>query len=206
MAKYTEAKCRLCRREGKKLFLKGERCYSPKCPLDRKGALPPGQHGQKGSRRLSSYGQQLREKQKVKRMYGVLERQFRRYFDQARKKKETTGEALLQILESRIDNVVFRLGLVPSRSVARQLISHGHALVDGRRVNTPSFQMKPGQTVTLDSLGSKLKEVKDSLEKDTKIPEWLQRKAIVGKIVRLPKREEIEADIATDLIVEHYSR
>ena len=120
MARYTDAKCRLCRREGVKLFLKGERCHTPKCPIDKKGPIPPGQHGPKGLRRMSDYGRQLREKQKAKRLYGVLERQFRRYYGQAAKKRGTTGEFLLQLLESRLDNFVYRLGLTPSRSVARR--------------------------------------------------------------------------------------
>lgn len=207
MARQRGAKCRLCRREGIKLFLKGERCYSPECPIERKGALPPGEHGQKRARRLSSYGEQLREKQKAKRIYGVLEKQFRRYFKQARKVRENTGKILFQILESRLDNVVFRLGLTPSRSVARQLVNHGFILVDGQKVDVASYQVKPGQIVTLSTKGLKLKEVKDSLaEKGRKIPEWLQRKAAVGKIVRLPEREEVEVDINENLIVEYYSR
>ncbi len=207
MAKYKDAKCRLCRREGVKLFLKGERCYSPKCPIERKGAVPPGEHGSKRQRRLSNYGQQLREKQKVKRIYGVLERSFRRYFKEARRVKEATGKMLLQILESRLDNVVFRLGLTPSRSVARQIVRHGFVLVDGQKANLPSYQVKPEQIVTLTTEGLKLKQVKDSLiEKERIIPKWLQRKAAVGKIKRLPEREEIEVDINEDLIVEYYSR
>ncbi len=207
MARYLGAKCRLCRREGIKLFLKGERCYSPKCPIEKKGAVPPGEHGQKRQKRVSDYGQQLREKQKVKRTYGVLEKQFRRYFKKARRVKEATGEALLQILESRLDNVVFRLGLVPSRSVSRQIVNQGLVLVDGQRVDIPSYQVKPGQIITLVSKGLELKQVKDSLaEKGRKVPEWLQKKAVVGKMIRLPERKEIEADINEGLIVEYYSR
>ncbi|HUS60388.1 MAG TPA: 30S ribosomal protein S4 [Nevskiaceae bacterium] len=208
MARYKEAKCRLCRREGIKLFLKGERCYSPKCPIERKGAVPPGQHGQKRRRRMSDYGHQLREKQKVKRLYGVLERQFRSYFKKASKTKEGTGKVLLQVLESRIDNVVFRLGFVPSRSTARQLVSHGFVLVDGnKKVNIASQQLNPGQTISLTSGGLNLDYVKKSLaEKERKIPDWLTRKAAVGKMIRLPEREEIETDIDESLIVEYYSR
>lgn len=206
MARYKDAKCRLCRREGTKLFLKGERCYSPKCPIEKKGAVPPGQHGQKRVGRMSDYGRQMREKQKVKRVYGVLEKQFRSYFKKARRVKEATGEALLQILESRLDNVIFRLGLVPSRSVGRQIVSHGLILVDGKKVNIPSYQVKPGQVIALISKGLELKQVKDSLAEKRKIPEWLQRKAVVGKMVRLPERKETEADINEDLIVEYYSR
>lgn len=207
MARYTDAKCRLCRREGAKLFLKGERCYSPKCPIERKGAVVPGQHGQKRRSRLSDYGRQLREKQKTKRLYGVLERQFKNYFKKAAKAKEATGERLLQFLETRLDNVVFRLGLAPSRSVARQLVSHGHVLVDGKKVNIPSYQVKPGQVVTLAPKGLKIDLVKKSLaEKERKIPAWLERKAAVGKVARLPKREEMDIDIDEHLVVEFYSR
>jgi len=207
MARYPDSKCRLCRREGTKLFLKGERCFSPKCPLEKKGAVAPGQHGLKMRRRLSEYGVQLREKQKAKRTYGVLERQFRRYFKKAFKKRGVTGEALLQLLESRLDNVVYRLGFVPSRSVARQLVRHGHILVDGKKVDIPSYQVKPGQVINLNPKAMKIEVVKKSLaEKKKEIPSWLQKKAAVGKIIRLPTREEIGADIAEQLIVEYYSR
>ena len=207
MARYPDSKCRLCRREGTKLFLKGERCFSPKCPLEKKGAVAPGQHGLKMRRRLSEYGVQLREKQKAKRTYGVLERQFRRYFKKAFKKRGVTGEALLQLLESRLDNVVYRLGFVPSRSVARQLVRHGHILVDGKKVDIPSYQVKPGQVINLNPKAMKMEVVKKSLaEKKKEIPSWLQKKAAVGKIIRLPTREEIGADIAEQLIVEYYSR
>jgi len=207
MARYLDSKCRLCRREGTKLFLKGERCFSPKCPLEKKGAVAPGQHGLKMRRRLSEYGVQLREKQKAKRTYGVLERQFRRYFKKAFKKRGVTGEALLQLLESRLDNVVYRLGFVPSRSVARQLVHHGHILDDGKKVDTPSYQVKPGQVINLNPKAMKMEVVKKSLaEKKKEIPSWLQKKAAVGKIIRLPTREEIGADIAEQLIVEYYSR
>ena len=207
MARYLDSKCRLCRREGTKLFLKGERCFSPKCPLEKKGAVAPGQHGLKMRRRLSEYGVQLREKQKAKRTYGVLERQFRRYFKKAFKKRGVTGEALLQLLEPRLDNVVYRLGFVPSRSVARQLVRHGHILVDGKKVDIPSYQVKPGQVINLNPKAMKMEVVKKSLaEKKKEIPSWLQKKAAVGKIIRLPTREEIGADIAEQLIVEYYSR
>ncbi len=207
MARYLDSKCRLCRREGTKLFLKGERCLTPKCPLEKKGAVAPGQHGLKMRRRLSEYGVQLREKQKAKRTYGVLERQFRRYFKKAFKKRGVTGEALLQLLELRLDNVVYRLGLVPSRSVARQLVHHGHILVDGKKVDIPSYQVKPGQVINLNPKAMKIEVVKKSLaEKKKEIPSWLQKKAAVGKIIRLPTREEIGADIAEQLIVEYYSR
>lgn len=207
MAKYINPKCRLCRREGGKLFLKSERCYSPKCPLERKGAVPPGQHGQRGKRRLSEYGFQLREKQKTKRIYGVLERQFRRYFEQASRAKGETGQVLMRILETRLDNVLYRLGFTPSRSVARQLVSHRHVLVDNRKINLPSFSVKPGQIISLVPKVLELAVIKKSLtEKGRKIPSWLKRKAAIGTIVRLPEKEEIEGEINENLIVEYYSR
>lgn len=207
MTQSKDSICRLCRREGMKLFLKGERCYSPKCPIERKGAVPPGQHGQKRRRRPSSYGEQLREKQKVKRIYGVRERQFKRYFEKAIKVKEATGKVLLQLLETRLDNLVFRLGLVPSRSMGRQLVSHNFVLVDGKKVNIPSYQVNPNQIISLTTKGLNLDYVKKSLaEKDRKVPKWLTRKAAVGKMIRLPEREEVEADINETLIVEYYSR
>ena len=207
MARYTDAKCRLCRREGTKLFLKGERCYSPKCPIERKGAVPPGQHGSRRMRRPSQYGQQLREKQKAKRLYGILERQFRGYINKAAKHPQATGAVLFQLLESRLDNVVYRLGLAPSRSVARQLVSHGHVYVNGKRVNIASYQVKPGDTVRLDDKAMKIPAVaKDWSDRAKNMPKWLQRKGPVGRIVRLPEREEIELNIDDKLIVEYYSR
>lgn len=207
MARYKDAKCRLCRREGVKLFLKGTRCFSPKCPIERRGGVPAGQHGQRGLRRLSEFGVQLREKQKAKRLYGVLERQFRRNFEQAAKVREATGEALLQLLETRLDNVVYRLGFTLSRGIARQLVTHGHILVDGKKVNIPSYRVRPGEIISLAPKGLKISQVKTALEeKDRVIPGWLERKAAVGKVVRLPKREEIDASINEQLIVEFYSR
>lgn len=200
-------KCRLCRREGRKLFLKGERCYSAKCPLEKKGAVPPGVHGHKGRRRISDFGQQLREKQKLKRIYGVRERQFKVYVDLAGKKEGETGENLLQILELRLDNVVYRLGLSPSRSVARQLVSHGHCQVDGQKVNIASYQLKPGQTVSLGPKGLTISHVTKMLaNKDYRLPQWLKRKAAVGRIERMPQREEIDTEVDEKLIIEYYSR
>lgn len=205
--RYLDPKCKLCRREGKKLFLKGERCYSPKCPLEKKGAVSPGIHGLRWRKRLSEFGQQLREKQKAKRIYGVSERQFKRYFEQAGKKRGKTGEALLRILESRLDNVVFRLGFVPSRSIARQIVSHGHLQVDGKKVNLPSCQLKPGQTISFTSKGLAMDQVKKMLSnKEYQVPGWLKRKAAVGKVERLPEREEIDTEVDEKLIVEYYSR
>jgi len=207
MARITGAKCRLCRREGTKLFLKGDRCFSPKCPIERKGAVPPGQHGPRGRRRISEYGQQLREKQKAKRLYGVLERQFRRYYQEAAKTRGATGETLLQILESRLDNVVYRLGLTPSRSIARQLVSHGHVFVNDRRVNIASYRVKPEETIRLSQKGMKIPQVeKDWADRAKKLPRWLQRRGPIGKITRLPSQDEIETEIDNKLIIEHYSR
>jgi small subunit ribosomal protein S4 len=208
MGRYLDAKCRLCRREGMKLFLKGDRCLSQKCPIEKKGAVPPGTHGLgRRRRRPSEYGAQLREKQKAKRLYGVREKQFKKYFDRARKEKQATGEALFQILEFRLDNVVYRLGLAPSRTAARQLISHGHIQVGGKKVDIPSYEVKLGETIGLSPQGAKIGLVKDYLErKDIKIPVWLERKATVGKVKRLPKRDEIEANVNEQAIVEFYSR
>jgi small subunit ribosomal protein S4 len=206
MARYTDAKCRICRREGKKLFLKGERCYSPKCPIEKKGAVPPGQHGVKRGTR-TDYGQQLREKQKAKEIYGVLESQFRRYFNEASKAREVTGKKLLQILELRLDSILFNSDLAPSRSVARQLITHGHVLVDGKRVDIPSYQLRVGQTVSLGPKALEIAVVKKALvDKTRSIPAWLNRKAAVAKVVRLPERDEMNMDIDENLIVGYYSR
>jgi len=206
MARYTDAKCRLCRREGRKLFLKGERCFSAKCPIAKKGALPPGQHGQKRAGRLSEYGVQLREKQKAKRIYGVLERQFKNYFKKAALKKKGAGLKLLQLLELRLDNVIFRAGLVFSRSIARQIITHGFCLIDGKKVDIPSYQLKPGQVISLNVKGLKLGQVKKALAAKQPAVKWLKRKAAVIKVERLPEREEIKTDINESLIIEFYSR
>ena len=206
MARYTKAKCKLCRREGIKLFLKGERCFSTKCPIEKKGAVPPGQHGQKRKRKPSDYGIQLREKQKTKRIYGVLEKQFKNLFKKAVSKKEGTGLQMLQFLELRLDNIVFRGGLVFSRSTARQIISHGLCLVDGKKLDIPSYQVKPGQVITLNTKGLGMDAVKKSLASKQPIPKWMKRKAAVLKVERLPEREEIESNINEQLIVEFYSR
>lgn len=156
---------------------------------------------------MSEYGAQLREKQKAKRTYGVLERQFKRYFEKARKVSGATGETLLRMLELRLDNVLYRLGFSPSRSASRQLVSHGHVLVSGKRVNIPSYQVKVGETISFSTRGFKTPEVQETIgQKDVIIPLWLERKAAVGKVKRLPKRDEIEGDIAEQLIVEYYSR
>ena len=200
------ASCKKCRRANEKLFLKGERCYTH-CPIEKKGAVPPGQHGLRSSmRRMSDYGRQLREKQKVKRIYGLSERQMKNYFQKAFKVRQATGEVLLQLLESRLDNVLYCLGFVNSRHLARQLVGHKHVLVDGKKVNIPSYQLKKNQTVSLGPKALKLASVKKALAEKTKVPEWLKKKAAVGQMVRLPKRDEIEGDINDQLIVEYYSR
>jgi len=207
MARYLGPKCRLCRREKTKLFLKGDRCNSPACPLDRRGAVPPGQHGLKTSRsRVSEYGRQLREKQKLKRTYGLLEKQLHHFFKKAQKSKKAAGEVLLQMLESRLDNIVFKLKFAPSRAFARQLISHKHVLVEGKKVNIPSSMVKPGEIISLDEKALKIEEVKKSLQAKEELPAWLKKKAAVGQMVRLPERKEIEGDINEQLIVEYYSR
>ena len=199
MGRYTGPKDRLSRREGTDLFGKGSK-------LTRLN-VPPGVHGAKGTRGSSQYGRQLREKQKVKRIYGILERQFRRYMESAFKIKGNTGEALLSHLERRLDNVVYRLGFAPTRASGRQITSHRHVLVNGKTVNIPSYQVSVGDTVSLDSTALSTPEVKKSLEdKDLKVPEWLEKKAAVGKISRLPRREDITEPISEQEIVEFYSR
>jgi small subunit ribosomal protein S4 len=206
MARYTGAKNRLSRREGIDLGLKtvGSKAHAS---LLRRLHVPPGSHGTKGHRKLSGYGEQLREKQKVKNMYGVLERQFRKNFNRAKKWKGNTGEKLLQFLEMRLDNVVYRLGLAPTRASARQLVSHGHALVNGKRVNIPSYLVTTGEVVTLDSKGMAVPAVAKLLALETiTMPSWLERKGPAGKIVRDPQRTDIKDDINEQLIVEYYSR
>ena len=202
MARYTGPKHKLCRAEGIAL------CGSPKCPVIRKNAGPPGQHGAKGRRKLSEYGIQLREKQKVKRIYGVFERQFKKYFDIANRKKAATGEALLQILETRLDNAIYRLNLASSRPQARQLVSHGHVTVNGKRVTIPSYNVKIGDVISLAPKAANLDFIKKLTEetKEANLPSWITKKATVGKIVSLPKREDLGAEINERLIVEYYSR
>lgn len=212
MARYTGPVCKLCRREGEKLFLKGERCFSPKCAIDRR-AYPPGQHGKDAQwrrSRTSDFGLQLRAKQKAKRVYGVLEKQFRKYYKQALKTRGLTGLTLLQILESRFDNVIYRLGFASSRAQARQLVNHGHFLVNGRRTNVPSMQIKPGDEIEIRE-GSRNKTlVKDlfAVAEERSVPEWVTRdvKKMTGGITRLPERSEIDANLNEQLIVGYYSR
>ncbi len=208
MAKYTGPVCRLCRREGLKLFLKSDRCYTDKCAIDRR-AYVPGQHGQ-SRKKVSEYGLQLREKQKARRVYGVLEGQFRRYYHEAARRKGVTGETLLQLLETRLDNVVYRLGFAGSRAESRQLVRHGHFLVNGKRVDIPSYLVAAGSTVEVaeKSKGSeKFKEIKEAAA--TKgVKEWLEVDVdgLSGKLVRVPSRDEIDTPVAEHLIVELYSR
>jgi len=208
MARYTGAVCRLCRREGEKLFLKGDRCYTDKCGIGRR-AYPPGQHGQ-GRTKASEHGTQLREKQKVKRYYGLLESQFRGYFELAKKRKGQSGENLLSILESRLDNVVYRLGFGSSRAEARQLVRHGHFLVDGKKVNIPSFLVRPGMIVSIKEASRQSEKVKGNLEASASRtpPRWLEldRTNHMAKIVALPTKADIDLPIAEHLIVELYSK
>lgn len=206
MARYTGAVCRQCRREGQKLFLKGERCYSDKCAISRR-AYAPGQHGQ-SRKKFSEYGLQLREKQKVRRHYGVLESQFATYFEMAEKRPGVAGENLLQILESRLDNVVYRLGFAMSRPEARQLVRHGHFTVNGKRVNIPSYLIKIGDVVAISekSLSSeKIKAILAANEKKT-VVKWLEADATSAKVVALAQRDDIDLPIEEHLIVELYSK
>ena len=208
MARNYAKKCRICRAAGEKLFLKGERCFSAKCPISRRGAVPPGQHGTKRRRRRpSDYSVRLKETGKLKNIYGITEGELKRYFALARKVPEATGEALLQILESRLDNLVFRLGFSPSRRLARQIVSHKHVLVDGKVVNIPSYRLKEDQMISLDTKVSKVLEIKKLLDnKEFVVPDWLERKAAAGRLARFPKREEVLTDINEQYVVEYYSR
>lgn len=208
MARYKDAVCRLCRREGEKLFLKGERCYTTKCAIEKR-AYPPGQHGQ-GRRKVSEYGIHLREKQKLRRIYGVLERQFARYFDVANWRQGVTGENLLQILECRLDNIAYRMGFAPSRSAARQLIMHGHIRVNGHKVDIPSYEVRAGDTVSVKQGSRNIPIIKSSVEVASSrgIPEWLEVdwEQQSGKVLSVPTREQMDLAIQEHLIVEHYSR
>ncbi len=208
MARYTGAVCRQCRREGQKLFLKGSRCYTGKCALERR-SYAPGQHGQ-GRKKVSEYGRQLRTKQYAKRYYGVQERQFRHYFDLATKMQGVTGENLLRLLESRLDNVAYRLGFASSRAQARQLVTQGHFTVNGRKVNVPSFLVKPGMTVAIKEGSRSLGLIKDIVESNGSrpVPPWLDlnRETSEAKVVALPAREDIDLPIEETLIVELYSK
>lgn len=208
MARYTGALCRICRREGEKLFLKGDRCYTEKCAVERR-KYPPGQHGQ-GYRKLSDYGLQLREKQKVRKTYGLVERQFRRYFHEAERSKGITGEMLLQLLESRLDNVAYRMGFTSNRRKARQLISHGHFRVNGKKVNLPSYIVKGGDLVEVKEASRDIPEIIDSLSRveHRGIPAWVEVDSanFKGKVLHVPSRDEIQLPIQEKLIVELYSK
>jgi small subunit ribosomal protein S4 len=207
MARYTEAVCRLCRREGVKLYLKGEKCYSDKCPVVKR-QTPPGQHGA-SRRKVSEYGIQLREKQKARRFYGVLEGQFERYFDLAARKKGVTGEILLQTLERRLDNIIYRMGFAASRSEARQIVKHSHIEVNGRKVNIPSYLVREGDVIAVREGHRDHKRVKELAAAGTRtVPAWLsvETEALRGTVVRMPNRDEIDAPVQEHLIVELYSR
>lgn len=208
MARYIDESCRVCRREGEKLFLKGSRCYTDKCALTRR-AYGPGQHGQK-RKKQSEYGMQLREKQKAKAFYGVLESQFRKYFEEAERSKEITGLKLLQILESRLDNVVYRLGYGVSRAEARQMVNHGQFEVNGRKVNIPSYLVKVGDVITVREIKKDNKTIKVNAEANSvrPVPAWLEKdnEKLSGKVVRLAAREDIDIPIEEHLIVELYSK
>lgn len=207
MAVYNGPVCRLCRRDGVKLFLKGERCYTSKCAIERR-KYPPGQHGQR-QRKLEEYGQQLREKQKLKRIYRVLERQFRNYFQEATRRKGVTGETLLQLLEMRLDNVVYRLGFALSRRQARQFVNHGHFLVNGKRVNIPSYLTKPGDVISVapNSRKGALEEAART-SAGRRTPTWLSvdTNQLSGQVLSVPTRDQIDTQVEEALVVEFYSR
>ncbi len=208
MARYTESVCKLCRRENGKLFLKGERCYTDKCSFDRR-QYAPGQHGNNRSK-FSSYGEQLRAKQRVKRIYGVLERQFRKTYVKASHKKGVTGENMIIMMEQRLDNMVFRIGFASSRSEARQLVTHGHFLVNDKKVDIPSYLVKKGDIIKLREKSKKVNIIKENMQtaKQREIPKWLEldEQNAQGTVLALPKRDEISMDINEQLIVELYSK
>ncbi len=208
MARYTGPSCRLCRREGEKLFLKGTRCHTEKCGVERR-KYPPGQHGQSRGK-LSDYGMQLREKQKVRRMYWIMEDQFRQYFHKASRMKGVTGEILLQLMERRLDNVAFRMGFAVNRREARQLVRHGHFLVNGKKVDIPSYLLRSGDTVEVRESSREVPAITESLgmAEHRGFPEWVEidTKGLKGKFVRIPSREEIQLPVQEQLIVELYSK
>jgi small subunit ribosomal protein S4 len=209
LARYRDAVCRLCRREGTKLFLKGQRCLTEKCAIEKRN-FAPGQHGKARRPKLVGYGLQLREKQKVRRLYGILEDQFRGYFEKAAASKGITGEALLSTLERRLDNVVYRLGLATSRAEARQLVRHGHILVAGRKVNVPSYQVSPAQEIAVREGSRQLASIQRALDLagGRSLPSWLEfdREKMQGKVLSLPRREDINFPIQEQMIVELYSK
>lgn len=208
MARYTGSQCRLCRREGMKLYLKGDRCYSGKCAIDRR-SYAPGAHGQ-SRKKVSEYGIQLREKQKTRRIYGVLEKQFRGYFEEAERQQGVTGENLLRLLERRLDNVIYRLGLGSSRVEARQLVRHGHFSVNGRKVNIPSFLVRLGDVIEVREKSKDSPRIKELIERaaDRTPPAWLEYEAeqARGRVVALPARDQIDVPVQEHLIIELYSR
>ncbi|HTY59443.1 MAG TPA: 30S ribosomal protein S4 [Bacteroidota bacterium] len=209
MARYTDASCRLCRREKQKLFLKGTKCFTEKCPVERR-AFPPGQHGQSRRTKISEYGVQLREKQKVRRMYGLQEKQFRNTFERALKQTGRTGETLVKLLERRLDNVIYRLGLAPSRKAARQLVNHGHFLVNNRSVDIPSYLLKAGDSIQVRDKSKKLEILHASMKrmKDTAMLPWLSldKAAMTGVFLNVPERADIPLNADEQLIVELYSK
>ncbi len=206
MARYTGPSCKLCRREGMKLFLKGERCLTEKCAIERR-SYPPGEHG-RGRIKQSQYLLQLREKQKARRYYGLLEKQFRNYYEKAARGSGVSGENLLRLLETRLDNVIYRLGFAASRSQARQLVRHGHFQVNGRRVNIPSYQVKPNDIVNLKNGSPAERVVRDATDLTASVAPWLQadHDGLTGKILKLPDREDIDTPVQESLIVELYSK
>ncbi len=209
MGRYIEPSCRLCRRERQKLFLKGTKCFTEKCPVERRG-YPPGQHGQSRRQKISEYGVQLREKQKIRRMYGLMENQFRNYFEEALHQTGRTGESLLKLLESRLDNVVYRLGLAPSRKAARQLVTHGHLMVNNRVVNAPSYLLKPGDAIQVCEKSKKFEVIHSSMKriKDNMLPPWLNldKASMVGTFLNVPERADIPLNANEQLVVELYSK
>ena len=206
MARYTGPSCRLCRREGQKMFLKGERCYSSKCAVEKRN-YAPGQHGQ-GRKKVSDYGLQLREKQKAKRFYGLLETQFKNYFVKAEKRKGQTGENLLIMLETRLDNVVFRMGFASSRKEARQLVRHGHFTLNGKKVDIPSLEVKAGDVIKVKEKSTSSPKFKEVREMSISTPSWITVDAdkLEGKVLALPTRGDIDTPVAEHLIVELYSK
>ena len=206
MARDTGPQCKQCRREGQKLFLKGERCLTDKCGVERR-SYPPGEHG-RGRMKQSEYRLQLREKQKARRFYGVLEKQFRNYYDKASRQPGVTGESLLRMLELRLDNVVYRLGFAASRSQARQLVRHGHFHVNGRRVNIPSYQVRPDDVVTVPPSSSAQQVIRDATDLVSTVAPWLQadHDGLTGKVLKQPERDEIDTPVQESLIVELYSK
>ena len=208
MAKYNDAVCRLCRREGTKLYLKGEKCYSPKCILEKR-PYPPGKGSERGRRaKVSDYGIRLREKQKARRIYGIMEKQFKRYFDMASREKGLTGENLLRLLERRLDNVVYRLGFASSRREARLLVSHGHFEVNGRSTNIPSYLVKIGDVVKVKDKSKDIEPIQRGLSYEKAAPGWLEldENNLSGKVLDFPKREDIDVLVNEQMIVEFYSR